>query len=141
MRRQFWLVFIFFISISNLFAQENLPPAFEVLSDTVLEQRLGNAYYQMLEDKEGDWTVQQVSQPPVANLFHSRGESPKVKDTLVKTYWFRYRLKNVMNRQVQIALYVFGGQVDFYVFDKNSPTKHLISGLHVPWSKRMVIKI
>ena len=55
---------LFVCLVSMAFGQNNLPPVFEITTDTATNIVLDDAYRQMLEDPEGKWTIDQVSQSP-----------------------------------------------------------------------------
>ncbi|MBW7943682.1 MAG: hypothetical protein H3C64_15185, partial [Candidatus Kuenenia stuttgartiensis] len=58
-----------------------------------------------------------------------------------KTYWIRYRIKNQMNKDVQIALWADNiSYSDFYVKTDDTNWQHFRSGGLVPYSKRNGLK-
>src|SRR6476646_6981593 len=119
------------------FAQNNLPPVFEIKADTIDHVKLVDSNWQMLEDKTAKLTIDQVSQPPITNQFHSNTVPAKG----VNTYWFRYRLKNTMTQEVEIAisegLVSYG---DIYTKNAKGQWDHKMNGRYVPWSKRDGVK-
>ncbi len=52
------------VSFADTAAQNNLPPAYEIKTDTAGNVILDDAYWQMLEDPGGELTIDQVSQSP-----------------------------------------------------------------------------
>ena len=66
------------------YAQHDLPPIYEIKSDTAFEQDLGNNYWQMLEDKEGKWTIDQITRPPFSNQFRNDESEKKAITALPK---------------------------------------------------------
>ena len=54
-------------------AQTYLPPVYEIKSDTALMQVLDDSLSQKLEDKEGKWTIGEVSKLPLVEKFHTPG--------------------------------------------------------------------
>ncbi len=97
------LSLLFFLPVANVFAQTSLPPVYEIKTDTATEQELDISHYQMLEDRDGKWTIDEVAKLPLANKFHKRGAIINDADTIVKTYWFRYRIKNIGSKETKIA--------------------------------------
>src|SRR5262245_32201743 len=96
-----FLGLIFFVcSVSRVFCQDSLPPVFEIKTDTVEYLRLNNSNWQVLADKTEKLTIDQVSSPPFANQFYH--DTAPVKG--VDVYWFRYRVKNAMAKQVEITI-------------------------------------
>ncbi|MCX6219937.1 MAG: ATP-binding protein [Bacteroidia bacterium] len=122
------------------FGQTVLPPVFEIKSDTAYVQNIGNAYYQMLEDKSGKLTIQEVSSLPLSDKFHDRNEKSSTRDTLSNTYWFRYRLKNSMGREAKIALNSVSEYDDFYLAEPDGKWKHFMSGKFNDWDKKDGLK-
>jgi hypothetical protein len=118
------------------FGQTLLTPVYEIKSDTAYEQKIGTAYYQMLEDKAGMWTIQDVSTIPISDKFHERGEKLNSRDSISNTYWFRYRLKNTMNREAKIALNSMSEYDDFYLSESDGNWKHFVSGSFNDWDKK-----
>jgi two-component system, NtrC family, sensor kinase len=99
--------FIPIISLCLIFikgnGQANLPPVFEILTDTALTTEIPAGYWKMLEDKEGNLTFQQVIQSPVADQFHFNLSKNNDFNFAIHTYWFCYRIRNVMNREIEIG--------------------------------------
>lgn len=139
MKRVFCLVSFAFLPYSKITAQNNLPPVYEIKTDTAFKQDLDNTYWQLLEDKKGKWTIEQVSTPPLSDLFRDSSSKLKATNTPVHTYWFRYRLKNIMNRETKIALDSYSEQDDFYV-TKTGGKYHFVTGHSYPWSKKDGLK-
>src|SRR6478672_12458806 len=76
--------------------QIDLPPLYMISSDTATEQALGAEHYQILEDKDGKWRIEDVSTPPVSTKF--RFSDIQQKGTSLRgIYWIRYRLKSLIN--------------------------------------------
>lgn len=136
MKKYFQLTVLLFVAFSGIKAQSNLPPAYEIKSDTALTQSLAPDYWQLLEDKNGKWTIKQVSQNPLTAQFHKRDTALMKVDTPVNTYWFRYRLKNVMGREAKILLEAGSEREDMYVRSNSSAWSHFVTGSFVPWQRK-----
>src|SRR5215831_18416856 len=138
---------IFLVSLLSLLlspktiAQSNLPPAYEIKTDTTLTQYLDNNHWQMLGDRDSKWSIGQVSNLPLSNKFHKRDTVLQETDTAVITYWFRYRLKNVMNVEAKISLDAYSEQDDFYVFEQKKGYTHFLTGSLVPWAQKEGLKL
>ena len=122
------------------FGQATLPPVFEIETDTLLFQIMQPSYYQLLEDKAGNWTIQDVTSTPLTDRFRYRNEKVASRDTLTNTYWFRYRLKNKMNREAKIALNSSSNSDDFYWLEPDGKWKCSQAGSALGWSKRDGLK-
>ena len=141
MNKRFFILLVMLLSFIKLNAQDSLPPAFEIKTDTILTQNIGYSYWQMLEDKEGKWSVEQVNKLPLSAKFHKRDSAMAGKDIAANTNWVRYRLRNTMNRQAKISLDAYSEQDDFYVFDENGSSTHFLTGSLVPWPKKDGLKL
>ena len=124
------LINLFVIISHCAFEQSNLPPVYEIKPDTVFQHDLSSNYWQVLEDRSGKLKIEDMINKPFKN-----GAVVKL-DSTIKTYWFRYRLKNVTDSDIDIALDVTANQTDFYVFQGHPQPKHFVSGYTYPWNKK-----
>ena len=138
-KRLFVFSFILIFAVKAI-AQVNLPDVFEIKTDTTFFQYLSSNQWQVLEDKEGRWTIEQVSKPPLSDKFHRRDTVIQGIDTVVKTYWFRFRLKNVMNVPAKISLDAYFERDDYYVLDQKGSVNHFVTGRNVPWKNKDGLK-
>jgi len=122
---------------SQTLRQGDLPPVYEIVSDTVRLNELGAIFWQLLEDRSGQWTIENVTTPPLVQKFHAIGEKAEGIDTTpTNTYWYRFRLKNAMPHEARIAL---GSEVEFYdlyVIKSNNLSAHYRSGSLRHWSEK-----
>jgi two-component system, NtrC family, sensor kinase len=140
MKKIFLLLLFALFLFGKIVAQNNLPPVYELKTDTALGQYLDKSYWQLLEDKDGKWTIEQVNQSPLKDKFHDSLSKLKVIDTTVHTYWFRYRLKNSMSIEAKVALDARSAQVDFFVSKPDGKWKHFVTGYSYPWNKKDGLK-
>jgi two-component system, NtrC family, sensor kinase len=140
MKYNFFLLAVSLLSFKTTFAQLKLPPVYEIESDTAFLQDIANEYYQVLEDKSGKWTIDQVILSPLTDRFRHRNLKNTIGDTVVNTYWFRYSLKNVTGHQISIALDSYGDRSDFYVFDSAGKYTYFLTGYKVAWSRKNGIR-
>ena len=138
MKKIFSLFLFSLLLFTKTIAQNNLPPVFEIKTDTAFQQYLSTEYWQLLEDKAGKWAIGDVSKPPLAGQFHD--SLSKAIDTPLNTYWFRYRLKNIMSYAAKIALDANSDQVDFYLLKTNGKWEHFVTGYKYPWNKKDGLK-
>src|SRR5215831_1041245 len=131
---KFFILLLFLCITFISAAQNNLPPVFEITTDTVEYLNLNDSNWQMLEDKTGKLTIDQVSQLPVASRFHGNTGIAK------GVYWFRYRLKNAMPQKVEIAIPLGVQIADEYTQNSTGQWHHKITGYLVPWSQRDGLK-
>src|SRR4030095_4427291 len=104
MRKVF--VLILFIPLTLcVFAQNNLPPVFEIANDTADYTELDNTFWQVLEDRERKLTLEQVTTSSVDNNFHFDSSKVKGVDNSLHVYWFRIRLKNTMMKEAKIVFF------------------------------------
>jgi len=110
-------VFVLLLSLcasSIGIAQNNLPPAFEINTDTAANITLDNAYWQMLEDPEGKWMINEVSQSPLADKFHANTTKINGVDHSINTFWLRYHFKNSTVHEARITIPKDVTYADFY---------------------------
>ena len=85
-------------------AQNDLPPAYEIKADTT-SVTIPDSCWQMLEDPDGKWTINQVSQLPLDKKFHSNTGI----NSSINIYWIRYRIKNNMAHEAKISFAGYRG--------------------------------
>ena len=126
---------------SETMAQINFP-AFELKSDTGVYVTIDDSHWQMLEDKKGEWTVEQVKEPPISDDFHANDSKVNGVDYHTHFFWFRYRLKNTMNKTIEIVLLntTQADQTDFFLFDEGSESFHYTTGILYPIKKKDGLK-
>ena len=124
-----------------LHAQTSFQPVYEIKSDTATEQSLDSLHFQVLTDKEGKWTIEEVSALPLVGMFHARvGRLSEETKDRVQTCWYVYELKNTMDVAAKIS---FEYQVDIFdVFIKrgDSAWVHNSSGMFQDWNKKDGLK-
>ncbi len=54
----------------------------------------------------------------------------------MKTYWFRYRIKNIGSKETKIAFDSRAYKSDFYVFEGTNKPKHYASGEGYAWRRK-----
>src|SRR6516164_3383077 len=102
MKKYFELMIVLCSSFMGI-AQNNLPPVYEIKSDTALIDTLSNNYWQILKDTNGKLTFEQVRKSPVADKFHY--DSPVGITHYITAYWSRFILKNVTDHKISIGFY------------------------------------
>ena len=134
------LFFPLFLFVSETDGQTNLPPVYEIMSDTTLSIEIPTGYWKMLEDKGGKLVLDQVIKSPVGDDFHFNQSKDNQFNYAVHTYWFCYRLINAMNHDAEISfgsdIIQNGGneQSTFYLY-KGSQMNEFESGLLAPVRK------
>ena len=70
--------------------------------------------------KKGEWTVEQVKEPPISDDFHANDSKVNGVDYRTHFFWLRYRLKNTLNKAVEVVLLntTQADQTDFFVLDE-----------------------
>ena len=136
-----WLLAV--IPFADIIAQNNLPPAYELNTDTAVAIRLGDNYWQMLEDREGLCTINDVSRPPIADKFHAnttKTDGMLGVDYSIHTFWLRYRFKNNMKQEARITIPKNVTYAVLYTPGSDGKWSHKLTGTTVPWSKRDGLK-
>src|SRR5436190_15633060 len=132
MGKLLWL-FLFVCSFSNVFCQNNLPPVYEIRTDTA-SVKIPDSSWQMLEDQERKFTIDQVSQSPLTEKFHS---NTRVQSS-VNTYWVRFRVKNDMNHEAKLSFNNRSASfLDVFLKQQDSSIwQHKRTGYLLPLSKK-----
>jgi len=117
-------------------AQVGAPPAFDLVTDTLPFQEIGPAHWQMLVDREGSLSLQQVSSGEASGRF---GPDSLFHDGIgvnEKVYWMRTVLRNRMQRPADISVALpasgFADRVDYYILRNGKDWVHEVSGILVP---------
>ena len=117
------------------FGQDTLPP-YLITSDTALEYKFTTAYYQILPDKTGKLTIDEVKNGVNSKQFFTKDKTPAGLDTMVNTTWYRYNVKNNLEKEISISLVARSLQSAFFVIRNNTQQTHYKSGFNMPWNKK-----
>src|SRR5690242_265018 len=90
------------------------PVSYEIKSDTIEWQEISPDYWQLLEDKTGTLKIADIQSDAISRQFRSGTVNGEFTGLSTNTYWFRYRLKNVMATDAKIALNSLSEYDDFY---------------------------
>ena len=138
------LLSVLFLSywFCELPAQNSLLQAFEISSDTSVNLAVPVNYWQILKDKAGKLTINDVTRSTVSEEFRPDDSKAEGLDYSVHYYWIRYRIKNVMSRPVNICLTnpTDADQSDFYVIDETGNRNHFTTGILYPGNKKDGLK-
>jgi two-component system NtrC family sensor kinase len=122
-------LFTFFITLSlNNYAQNNLPPAYEIKNDTIPEFFLDSTYWQILADQYNNLVFEKVREAPLSNNFQDIQSAKENFKTPCYTYWYRYRIKNPHSYTVRICVGSVAPRADFYFIDSSGTVRHYRSG-------------
>ncbi len=136
------IVFIWFLKAvvtTTTCAQNNLPPAYEIKTDTAINITLDDAYWQMLEDSAGEFTIDQVRQSPLAERFHSNSTKKGGIDYSIKAYWARFRFKNSMKHEARITIPKNVTYADLHILGRDQKWIHKTTGAGVPGANVMTL--
>src|SRR6476620_9272466 len=135
--RKFFLLLLSLNTALISAAQNNLPSVYSITTDSAEHLNLNDSEWQMLEDKTGKLTIGEVSRPPVIDQFHAN----TVPKEGVNVYWFRYRIKNILARQIDIIIPEnLPSYADVYIEKSPDVWAHKNTGRYVPWSQRDDLK-
>jgi len=109
------LVILFWLWVLEAVAQ---PEDAIVLTDDLEQYPLG-LHLELLEDKNKEWTIDDVTSPEIAPLFVPSNESAPGLGFTDSAYWIRFQVKNEANADVDWLL-LFNSQI-FYI-DVYRPT-------------------
>src|SRR5579863_1708836 len=140
MQKQFVLLISLCLFIVKANGQSSLPPVYNIITDTAVHTEIPTGYWKMLENKEGKFTFQQVTQSPVADKFHFNLSKSNDFKYAIHTYWFCYRLRNTMSHDVEIGFGYDdfpnqGNEYSTFYLKKDDKWNKFESGLLVPSRK------
>jgi len=128
------LAILFFHGLGSQFvaAQDTMPAAYEILSESLSIAMLPDTSWQVLEDERGNWTIKDVSQPPFTEKFHTNaGYSYNIN-----TYWIRCRIRNKMDHETEIYFRSNAPFHEVYARKSNSDWCYQKAGWLIPWSEK-----
>jgi signal transduction histidine kinase len=125
------------LAFTGAFAQNNLPPVYELKTDTAAIYKLEGNYSQLLEDhQEGKYTIDQVASPAFSHRFHANQTARRGIDRRIHHYWFRFRIHNQLNKDVVLYFDSPLLYTELYTPQKNGQWQVQRTGERVPWSER-----
>jgi two-component system NtrC family sensor kinase len=137
MKRSFILLLL--LMVTKAFSQSQLPPIYEIKTDTPLFTPLPGKYVQVLDDKTGKLTFNDLMRAANAKNFHSSASWPlQIAD---HTYWFVYVLKNGMNRDAQICFPQNSQKSTLYITSDQVHWQKYENGWYIPWSEQIGLKL
>src|ERR1051326_4335500 len=114
-KRCILIVLFCFLYNMSVFAIPGWPAAQIIDTDTLDYVTISDSTCQTLEDAGGTWTIDQVTQPPLSDKFHSNSTYNNGVGYSIHTYWMRCRLKNIMNKRADIFFYTpYADRIDYY---------------------------
>ena len=132
---------LFVIIVGKAFAQQGWPPAYQIVSDAFDSISLDNKYWQILEDKKGIYSLEQVRSAEFSDKFHMVGKKALGIDTAgIHTVWHRYRILNTMSKELRISFGSTSDYYDVYVIKGDSVITHLKGGWSRKWEERDGLK-
>ncbi len=135
LKRQIVIIAFLFIQYGTTWSQDILSP-YLITTDTTLEYKFTRQQYQILPDKTGELTIEQVRNGESSKLFSTKDKTPIGVDTMVNTTWYLYSVKNNLDREIGISLVARSLQSDFFVIRNNTEQIHYESGIFVPWDEK-----
>ena len=120
-----FILFAFFPLVS--FAQSPAPETFSITTDTAAEIKLDGKYWRIWDDSAGNTEFKIVSSPEIANRF-LLFDTTKKFDFSVRTFWYKLKLKNTLNKQVEIGLPTGMMYWDIYFADSTLQWQHRKTG-------------
>ncbi len=127
--RWLFLLSILF-SVFNAVAQGPWPPVYELKADTSVNS-IPDTYWQMLEDKSGNLTLNDITQSAYSIKFHQNNSSKTgLGYSGVRHYWVRIRIKNLSGKDQRLVMGndIVNIKTETYVFRSNGRAEYAISG-------------
>ena len=140
MKSFLWVSALVLGSTFALKAQTNLPPAYQIKSDTAASVDISDKYWQLLEDPTGKLTINQVSSPAFGAKFHNNTTLTKGYDYHITHYWLRYKLKNTVAWPIRVTIPENVAYASLYSPQPNGKWTVEYTGTLVPWSRRSGLK-
>ncbi|GAA4405516.1 hypothetical protein GCM10023187_23950 [Nibrella viscosa] len=135
------LCLLLVLSLSAVLAQQSLPPVYELKTDTATYVKLDSVYSQVLEDNSGKLSLRDVTGTAAEKHFVALASRKSGLDFTIRTYWFRFRIKNTLEHD---ALIYLGNQNDYLdMYSRllvSGPWLHQRTGKRVPWAERDGLK-
>ena len=124
--KAFYIFTALLFKMSIGMAQNELPIVYEINKDTSV-YRIDTTQFQILEDIEGKYSIEDVQNEAVAQGFHY--DKNFNRNRTASTYWVRMRIKNNLNYEKNLWLFFnFGDFFDVYIFNEKDQIAHLKSG-------------
>jgi signal transduction histidine kinase len=130
-RRIAVLVCFLLVVIIQLSAQET----FLIKTDTVVEFNLETKYWRVWDDSANNGTFKSVSSKSFENRFR-QFDTTQQFDFSVKTFWFKLKIKNTLNKPIEIGVPWWGMNQDIFYTDSTIQWKHLKTGIGYPKPER-----
>jgi signal transduction histidine kinase len=136
------IITILLFACKGVCAQSFLPAVYELGTDTAALYKLEGNYSQMLEDPEDKYTIEQVASSAFNSKFGINNTAKTGVKAKIRTYWFRFRLRNQLNRDVQLYFnsnraYTY---MELYTPIGNDKWQKQSTGVLMPWSQRDGLK-
>lgn len=107
-------------------------PFYEILSENSKLTILADTCWQILEDPDGTWTIDDVSQPPLLAKFHTNVGL----NFSINTYWIQMKLINKMDHASEIFFRSNAPFHDVFIKTLTGNWSHLKTGWLIPWSQK-----
>lgn len=134
---RFLALFFAMVFHQAIVAQVPLPDVFRISSDTSEWEILPDSCWQILADKNGDLSIDQVSAHSSKLAFQKGIQNI---DSLTNTYWVRYRVLNNLSKEFHFSIDSEWDFSEVFIFDSTNSYKKLIGGTHLEWSKKQGLK-
>ena len=109
------------------FAQTSVPQTFVITADTAAEIKIERKYLRIWDDSIGTTEFKKVSNPTISNRF-KEFDTTRTFDFSIKTFWYKLKLKNSLNKKVEIGLPANAMENDIYFCDSTLQWQHLKTG-------------
>lgn len=130
----------FFIGIISLQAQNPALKVYVLKSDTGMYQELDSRYWQVMDDPDGKLHLEDILKEPLNKQFYQIQLETDEASSRASAHWFRYKIRNDSARTFNISFFTGSQQADFYVFEQDRQTGHLVTGNSYPWHKKAGLK-
>jgi len=135
LKKRIALILFLLIQYCTAWSQDTLSP-YLITSDTTLLYKFTKAQYQILPDKTGKLNIDEVKSAVYSKQFFTKGKTPDSIETNVNTNWYRYAVKNTLEKEFSVMLHTNQDYSDFYVIRDGQKQTHYKNGWEVPWKEK-----
>ncbi|WP_294818600.1 ATP-binding protein [uncultured Flavobacterium sp.] len=118
------------------YAQDTLPPAFEIAADTAMVQVVPPGRIQYFTERGKQLTLQEVLRLQNPANFKTLPDDRDVEILPGKAFWMRYRISNATGKALGITIPGNTGRADVHIANGLGKWQHFTTGREIPYSER-----
>ena len=126
MKRFYFSFYIFLFTIfvsSQSFADKTI-----VLNDSADYQMIGNDQMEVLEDKDGKYSIEDILKPSISSKFYAVERNYALNEHVSSVYWARFKIQNASSNKRKWLLEILDSrQNDIQLFQTDDDKKYIIT--------------